>query len=61
VDQQKSRWQRIGNQILMRSQGMTDGENRRDLPTRLSAALAMTENRVPRGQASEGSLASQRD
>jgi hypothetical protein len=27
----------------MRSQGMTDGENYRDLLTRLSAALAMTE------------------
>jgi len=28
---------------LMRSQGMTDGENHRDLLMRLSAALAMTE------------------
>ena len=28
---------------LMRSQGMTDGENHRDLLTRLSTALAMTE------------------
>jgi hypothetical protein len=27
----------------MRSQGMTDGENHRDLLTRLSTALAMTE------------------
>ena len=30
-------------QNLMRSQAMTDGENYRDLLTRLSAALAMTE------------------
>jgi hypothetical protein len=30
-------------QSLMRSQGMTEGENHRDLPTRLSTALAMTE------------------
>jgi hypothetical protein len=30
-------------QSLMRSQGMTDGENYRDLLTRLSTALAMTE------------------
>ena len=30
-------------QSLMRSQGMTDGENHRDLLARLSTALAMTE------------------
>jgi hypothetical protein len=30
-------------QSLMRSQGITDGENYRDLLTRLSTALAMTE------------------
>jgi hypothetical protein len=30
-------------QNLMRSQGMTDGENYRHLLTRLSTALAMTE------------------
>jgi hypothetical protein len=30
-------------QSLMRSEGMTDGENYRDLLTRLSTALAMTE------------------
>jgi hypothetical protein len=30
-------------QSLMRSQGITDGENHRDLLTRLSTALAMTE------------------
>ena len=30
-------------QILMRSQGMTDGENHRDLITRLATALAMIE------------------
>jgi hypothetical protein len=29
-------------QSLMRSEGMTDGENYRDLLTRLSTALAMT-------------------
>ena len=30
-------------QSLMRSEGMTDGENHRDLLTRFSTALAMTE------------------
>jgi hypothetical protein len=36
--------QRIrATQNLMRSQGMTDGENYRDVLTRLSTALAMTE------------------
>ena len=30
-------------QSLMRSQGMMEGENHRDLLTRLSTALAMTE------------------
>ena len=30
-------------QSLMRSEGMTEGENHRDLLTRLSTALAMTE------------------
>jgi hypothetical protein len=30
-------------QSLVRSQGMTEGENHRDLLTRLSAAFAMTE------------------
>jgi hypothetical protein len=36
--------QRIrATQSLMRSQGMTDGEDYRDLLTRLSTALAMTE------------------
>jgi hypothetical protein len=30
-------------QSLMRSQSMTEGENHRDLLTRLSTALAMTE------------------
>jgi hypothetical protein len=30
-------------QSLMRSEGLTDGENHRDLLTRLSTALAMTE------------------
>jgi hypothetical protein len=39
----KEATQRIrATQSLMRSQGMTDGENHRDLLTRLSTALAMT-------------------
>jgi len=44
IDNLKEAGQRImATQSLIRSQGMTDGENYRDLPTRLSAALAMTE------------------
>jgi hypothetical protein len=44
MDNLKEAGQRIrATQGLMRSQGMTDGENLRDLLTRLSAALAMTE------------------
>jgi hypothetical protein len=40
----KEAGQRIrATQSLMRSQGMTEGENYSDLLTRLSAALAMTE------------------
>jgi hypothetical protein len=40
----KEAGQRIrATQSLMRSQGVTEGENYRDLLTRLSAALAMTE------------------
>jgi hypothetical protein len=40
----KEAGQRIrATQSLMRSQGMTDGENHRDSLTRLSAALVMTE------------------
>src|ERR687894_711895 len=40
----KEAGQRIrATQSLMRSEGMTDGENYRDLLTRLSTALAMTE------------------
>jgi predicted RNase H-like HicB family nuclease len=43
-DNLKEAGQRIrATQSLMRSQGMTDGENYRDLLTRLSTALAMTE------------------
>ena len=34
-------------QSLMRSQGITDGENYRDLLTRLSTALAMTDAAYP--------------
>jgi hypothetical protein len=36
-------WRIRATESLMRSQGMTDGENYRDLLTRLSTALAMTE------------------
>jgi hypothetical protein len=40
----KKAGQRIrATQSLMRSEGMTEGENYRDLLTRLSTALAMTE------------------
>jgi len=43
-DNLKEAGQRISaTQSLMRSQGMTNGENHRDLLTRLSTALAMTE------------------
>ena len=44
MDNLKEAGQRIrATQSLMRSQGMTDGENYRDLLTRLPTALAMTE------------------
>ena len=44
MDNLKEAGQRIrATQSLMRSQGMTDGENHRDLLTHLSTALAMTE------------------
>ena len=44
MDNLKEAGQRIrATQSLMRSQAMTEGENHRDLLTRLSAALAMTE------------------
>jgi hypothetical protein len=44
MDNLKEAGQRIrATQSLMRSQGMTDGENHRDLLSRLSTALAMTE------------------
>jgi hypothetical protein len=44
MDNLKEAGQRIrATQSLMRSQGMTDGENYRDLLSRLSTALAMTE------------------
>jgi len=44
MDNLKKAGQRIrATQSLMRSEGMTDGENQRDLLTRLSATLAMTE------------------
>jgi hypothetical protein len=43
MDNLKEAGQRIrATQSLMRSEGMTDGENYRDILTRLSAALAMT-------------------
>jgi hypothetical protein len=44
MDNLKEAGQRIrATQSLMRSQGMTEGEDYRDLHTRLSTALAMTE------------------
>jgi predicted RNase H-like HicB family nuclease len=44
MDNIREAGQRIrATQSLMRAQGMTDGENYRDLLTRLSTALAMTE------------------
>jgi predicted RNase H-like HicB family nuclease len=44
MDNLKEAGQRIrATQGLMRSEGMTEGENYRDLLTRLSTALAMTE------------------
>jgi len=44
MDNLKEAGQRIrATQSLLRSQGMTDGENHRDLITRLSTALALTE------------------
>jgi hypothetical protein len=44
IDNLREAGQRIRTtQSLMRSQGMTNGENYRDLLTRLSTALAMTE------------------
>jgi hypothetical protein len=44
MDNLKEAGQRIrATQSLMRSQGMTEGENDRDLLTRLSTALAITE------------------
>jgi hypothetical protein len=44
MDNPKEAGQRIrATQSLLRSQGMTDGENHRDLLTRLSTAFAMTE------------------
>jgi hypothetical protein len=44
MDNLKEAGQRIRvTQSLMRSEGMTDGENYRDFLTRLSTALAMTE------------------
>jgi hypothetical protein len=44
MDNLKEAEQRIrATQSLMRSQGMTDGENHRELLTRLFMPLAMTE------------------
>jgi hypothetical protein len=44
LDDLEEAGQRIrATQGVMRLQGMTDGENHRDLLTRLSTALAMTE------------------
>jgi hypothetical protein len=44
MDNLKEAGQRIrATQSLMRSEGVTDGQNYRDFLTRLSTALAMTE------------------
>jgi hypothetical protein len=44
MDNLREAGQRVrATQSLMRSQGMTNGENYRDLLTRLSTALAITE------------------
>jgi predicted RNase H-like HicB family nuclease len=44
MDNLKEAGQRIrATQSIMRSEGMTDGESYRDLLTRLSTTLAMTE------------------
>ena len=44
MDDLKEAGQRIrATQSLMRSQGMTEGENHHELLTRLATALAMTE------------------
>ena len=44
MDNLKEAGQRLrATQSLLRSQGMSDGENYQDLLTRLSTALAMTE------------------
>jgi hypothetical protein len=57
MDNLKEAGQRIrATQSLMRSEGMIEGANYRDLLTRLSTALAMTEAAYLEGQASERSL-----
>jgi hypothetical protein len=54
MDNLKEAGQRIrAAQSLMRSQGMTEGENHRDLLTRLSTALAMTETAYLHGRTGE--------
>jgi hypothetical protein len=56
MDNLKEAGQRIrATQSLMRSQGMTDGENHRDLLTPLYGARH-DRGRIPGGPASEGSL-----
>jgi hypothetical protein len=56
MDNLKEAARRIrATQSLMRSQGMTDGENHRDLLTRLSTALAMTSG-TQEGQQTPGSV-----
>ena len=51
--------QRIrATQGLMRAQGMTDGENHRDLLTRLFHGARHDRSGVPRSPAPEGSLTS---
>src|SRR5829696_2539764 len=56
MDYLKEAGQRIrATQSLMRSEGMTEGENHRDLLTRLSTARH-DRSWIPRGPASQGSL-----
>ena len=56
MDNLKEAGQRIrATQSLMRSQGMTDGENYRDLLTRPFYGARHDRSCIPRGQAAEGS------
>jgi hypothetical protein len=61
MDNLKEAGQRIrATQGLMRSEGMTDGENYRDLPYASLYGARHDRSRILRGQASEGSLTGRR-